>query len=740
MEDLNVFIDKEEINKLFNEEKYKNCMDKKYFEYIVSNGKIEYIDKYLKNSKNKEIVESLVLKNKVVKVIDRLSVKVENKRYIGVLENLDIYDIEVSKEIVEKYHNQILTDGVFALITLEENIDKKYHYYIEELEVLEDVNVNLDEYRKYFSKRVKKYRELVNGYLPSNDLEILDFDYISEINLVLNTIGISTVELTFWEKILFLVRLIPLCEANYNLMELGGNGIGKTKTYSMFSPECEIVQEVLTTDLIYNKQSKRKGLLDTKNVIVFDEVNKIKLDGDKEKIIPQLLNFMADGQTTAPRKIISKTSLVFSGNVMGIQERIEKNEKNIFDNSHKFEDSAFFDRIHFFLPAWGIRRYSRNVHGLDISKNIFRFDYFSKVLSLLREEDYSILLDEKGYTIRDGSEREVKAIRKTVSGLIKLTHPDKDIDDFTLEAYLAIAIKGRGLINKFLNNKHKNNVDEINVRITRIQLCDDGWKREVTIPVNEPLKRMIYMNNTDELRRYFNDKIQSYSNKVFNRYNRYSMSDYTKIFEYNPYKNLSFQEQSVLYEGKYYPNRHIVPISNENGTHVIFMKIALDKIGIDKNKREYKEIKSKNNSINVEFKGVGERILIVEAINQQIYRDIIYDYGEIKIIKLNDEIEFNYDGLFGGNALDYNNFTGLTVGVRSFELDISNSFDMNLTKKIRCEELKQEIIPTYMYNVTTGNYHYECDNILENGVPYKSNPMNYVEFKYFLRDNGIIKF
>ena len=170
------------------------------------------------------------------------------------------------------------------------------------------------------------------------------------------------------------------------------------------------------------------------------------------------------------------------------------------------------------------------------------------------------------------------------------------------------------------------------------------------------------------------------------------------------------------------------------------MKIALDKIGIDKNKREYKEIKSKNNSINVEFKGVGERILIVEAINQQIYRDIIYDYGEIKIIKLNDESEFNYDGLFGGNALDYNNFTGLTVGVRSFELDISNSFDMNLTKKIRCEELKQEIIPTYMYNVTTGNYHYECDNILENGVPYKSNPMNYVEFKYFLRDNGIIKF
>ena len=224
-------------------------------------------------------------------------------------------------------------------------------------------------------------------------------DYISEIDLVLNTIGISTKELTFWEKILFLVRLIPLCEANYNLMELGGNGIGKTKTYSMFSPECEIVQEMLVTEIIYNRQSKEKGLLATKDVIVFDEIDKIKLDADKEKIIPQLLNYMADGQTTSPRKLISKASLVFSGNVMGIQERIEKKEKNVFDNAHKLEDNAFFDRIHFFLPAWGLRRYSKNIHGENIDKKVFRFDYFSKVLNLLRNEDYSKIIDEKGYTI-----------------------------------------------------------------------------------------------------------------------------------------------------------------------------------------------------------------------------------------------------------------------------------------------------------------------------------------------------
>lgn len=87
-------------------------------------------------------------------------------------------------------------------------------------------------------------------------------------------------------------------------------------------------------------------------------------------------------------------------------------------------------------------------------------------------------------------QREIKAIRKTVSGLIKLIHPDKEIDDFTLEAYIAVAIKGRGLINKFLHNKNKNNIKEINIKITRNLLCTDKTYREFEIPVNELLKRI----------------------------------------------------------------------------------------------------------------------------------------------------------------------------------------------------------------------------------------------------------
>lgn len=698
MEESNVFIDKEEINKLFKEEKYKNCMDKKYFEYIVSNNKLEYIDKYLKNSKNKRIIESLVLKKKVIKVIDKLSVRVENKRYVGELENSKIYDIEVSKEIVDKYHDQILTNGVFSLIKLEENIDKKYPYYVEEIEVLEDVNVNLDEYKKHFSSRIRNYRRRKGE----------KYDDISEIDLVLNTIGISTVELMFWEKILFLVRLIPLCEANYNLMELGGNGIGKTNTYGMFSPECEIVQEMLATELIYNRQSNAPGLLNTKDVIVFDEINKLKLEADKEKTIPSLLNFMADGKTTSPRKIASKTSLVFSGNVMGIQERIEKNEKNIFDRPHKLEDSAFLDRIHFFLPAWGLRRYSRTIHGLEISKRIFRFDYFSKALSLLREEDYSVLLDERGYIIKNGSEREITAIRKTVSGLIKLTHPDKRINSDTLEVYLAIAIKGRGLINKFLNNKNKSNIDQLNVNI--INENNDKY-----IKVDQELKNFIYKEHEAKI------------NRLYHKY-KLRLSDYLR-------KN----DSETYHYGKFYPNRHINILNNEekNG-QVTFVKIALDKIGIQKNEREY-DLYIKNRFTNIWLKNNGT-ILILEIDNCHIYKpNSYYKDREYKIEYLSNSFELNYDGLFGGDSLDINSFEGLLLNGNSFEIDDSNIYFLNLEKKIKCEICNEEIVPEYFSNPNTKNYYYCCPNH-RNRNEGKSQSMNYVEFKYFLRDNGVIKF
>lgn len=683
----NKFINKEEIDKLFSQEKYKNCVDKKYFEYLVANEKIEYIDKYLKKYKNRRIIESSVLENKIVKVMDKLIVKPEGQKYIGELEKYGINKIEVSSEIVSKYCNQLLTEGVFALVTLEENIDKDLPYYIEEIEVLEEIDISLDEYIEYFQR------------------ESDDEDIMNRISLILNTIGISTEQLTFWEKILFLVRLIPLCESNYNLMELGGNGIGKTKTYSMFSPECEIVQEMLTTELIYNMQSKAEGLLSTKNVIVFDEVNKIKIDSNNQKIIPQLLNFMADGKTTSPRKITSKTSLVFSGNVLGIEERIEKNEKNVFDNPHKLEDSAFLDRIHFFLPAWGLRRYSKNIHGTKELKDVFRFDYFAKVLDLLREEDYSTVIEDYNYEFKNASEREILAIRKTVSGLIKLIYPDKEsINDEVLESFIAIAIKGRGLINKFLNNKSKNNVKKIEIKVKKI------YK---SIDVNKSLKKFIFENNRLEMEYYLEESKEiHYSNKI--------------------------KEKEI------YPNRQIFSYDNLfRKSEILIVKIALDKIGILKNKRE-KEILGKYYKNSEVYLKNGGRTLIF--LDEGEYEEDVENHlkNSIKSMEyLYDEEDLNYDGLFGDESLDENEFTinnGYSYKTRNIETDLSTLYLIDKKKKLKDENGKY-IIPIFKYNKKLNKYYYEefddDDNLKKDEVTSKM--MTYVEFKYFLSENGFIE-
>ncbi len=521
-------------------------------------------------------------------------------------------------------------------------------------------------------------------------------------------------------------------------MELGGNGIGKTKTYSMFSPECEIVQEMLTTELIYNRQSKIKGLLDTKDVIVFDEINKIKLDGDKEKIVPQLLNFMSEGQTTAPRKVISKTSLVFSGNVMGIEERIEKKEKNVFDFPHKLEDNAFLDRIHFFLPAWGLRRYSKKIHGLEASKEVFRFDYFSKVLSLFRNEDYSDIIDKKRYIIEGNgqSEREVKAVRKTVSGLIKLTHPDKDIDALTLEAYIAIAIKGRGLVNKFLNNKNKNNVNKIDIRVKKRKDVFTEYEEEV--PVNESLKELISINHSEQLNKYFPE---------------YEEDAYTKItstkekVKYNFSSNFSKKKlvmNKIFLNKKNYPNRQIVVFNNEeNKGELVFIKFALDKVGISRNKREKKVIKEVYKSEADLIKD--DRILIFVTDKKFSIPSLSYKFEkeeDNKLVELNylyDDEELNYDQLFGDDTLDENEFTGtsLEMGTRKFEADLSNIYAIDKEKKLKCED-GDYIIPKFLYSRELNKYYYEDSKGF--GPDKKiSEKMTYVEFKYFLANNGFIE-
>ena len=179
-------------------------------------------------------------------------------------------------------------------------------------------------------------------------------------------------------------------------------------------------------------------------------------------------------------------------------------------------------------------------------------------------------------------------------------------------------------------------------------------------------------------------------------------------------------------------------MSDINGRHVFIIKVALDKIGIEKNKREYRTL-MQHNIENVKFKGVDGRVLVIEAKDKLITTVNINRnkrFGdEVEIDVLCDLFELNYDGLFGDTSLDKNDFSSIRIGFNEVELDFSNYFNINIEKKIKCEALKQEIIPIYLYNTVTGNYRYVYENKeMINGKltrnDYISDPMNYVEFNF----------
>ena len=164
-------------------------------------------------------------------------------------------------------------------------------------------------------------------------------------------------------------------------------------------------------------------------------------------------------------------------------------------------------------------------------------------------------------------------------------------------------------------------------------------------------------------------------------------------------------------------------------------------MGILKNRREENFIKKNyGEGKNISLLNEG-KILIFEDYGSLNEESPNYN-SEIYLKFLYNKKELNYDELFGDQSLDENDFTAKSVnaGTRKIEVDFSNIYPIDENKKLKCEDCNEEVTPKYICNTITNNYHYECNNVPEGDPPYKSSPMNYVEFKYFLRDNGVIKF
>lgn len=358
-------------------------------------------------------------------VIDRITVSLDMKTdtYKAEFSNLGVKDIPISEDYPEQY-DRLLCGGIWCIVQLEYEFneeDKKSNpIKIKKLNPIQMPHVDIREYK---STRAAFTKE-------------------EWIDVLLRSIGMEPDKLTEREKWLLLLRMVPLVENNFNLCELGPRSTGKSHLYKEISPNSILVSGGQTTvaNLFYNMGRKQVGLVGLWDCVAFDEVAGIKFK-DKDGI--QIMkDYMASGSfARGKEEKAASASMVFVGNINQSVDVLLKTS-SLFDPfpSEMGTDTAFLDRIHCYIPGWEIPKF-RPEHFTDDFG--FITDYLSEVLRTLRKDQQGDALDKYYKLGKNLNQRDTIAVRKMVSGLIKLVYPDGDYTKEQLEEVLRVALEMR---------------------------------------------------------------------------------------------------------------------------------------------------------------------------------------------------------------------------------------------------------------------------------------------------------
>lgn len=403
---------------------YCSSLDEDEIEAGVETVKRILAENYVRPDEAQKIIAKLREKGTYT-VIDRVSVhlNIRENIYEAEFSNLGIKQVPIAESYIRDYE-RLLCGGIWCIVQME--------YYYDEA----------DKNRSPFL-----IHKLTPIQMPS-----LDFDEVKEarenftddewIDVVLRSVGMEPSQFDKRVKWLHLARLIPLVENNYNLVELGPRGTGKSHVYKEISPNSILVSGGQTTvaNLFYNMGTKQVGLVGMWDCVAFDEVAGIKFkDQDGVQIMK---DYMASGSFARGKEEKNAyASMVFVGN-------INQSVDAILKTSHLFEpfpesmgnDTAFLDRIHCYIPGWEIPKYRPEFFTNDYG---FITDYFSEIMRELRKISYA---DAYAHHYRLGNnlnQRDVIAVKKTVSGMIKLIHPDGKFDKESVEEILRFALEMR---------------------------------------------------------------------------------------------------------------------------------------------------------------------------------------------------------------------------------------------------------------------------------------------------------
>ena len=401
--------------------------------YCASNEP-EIIEQGLKNVKTilaenyvrpdeAEKVKSLVRERGSYKVIDRVTVKLNERkdRYEASFSNLGIRDAEISAGIVKEYE-KLLVGGIWVIATLSYYFDEgqtSSPFGVSLLKPIQMPNMNMD--------------ELFTGR------SALSTDQWRE--CLIRSVGMEPASLSEEVQWHLLARMIPFVENNYNVCELGPRGTGKSHIYKECSPNSILVSGGQTTvaNLFYNMSSRRIGLVGLWDVVAFDEVAGISF---KDKDGVQIMkDFMASGSFARGREQMeASASMVFVGNINQSVESLVKTSHLLAPFPEAMIDSAFFDRFHAYIPGWEIPKmrpeFFTNRYGLIV-------DYLAEFFREMRKRSFADAIEKYFKLGNNLNQRDVIAVRKTVSGLMKLLYPHGQFNKEDVRQCLEYALQVR---------------------------------------------------------------------------------------------------------------------------------------------------------------------------------------------------------------------------------------------------------------------------------------------------------
>lgn len=384
----------------------------------------EILAKHYVHRNEAGLIRSNIKEKGRYKVIDKITVDLNDKKdvYEAQFSNLGIKEVLVDSGTVKK-HPKLLVGGVWCIADLEYDFteDKSSSAWI--LSTLKPIQLSQFNFDSYVNARKQ-------------------FSTDEWIDLLVQSIGFNPEKLGKRSKLLQLIRLIPYCERNYNLIELGPKGTGKSHIFSEFSPHGILISggEVTVPKLFVSNSSGKIGLVGYWDCVAFDEFAGKQKRVDKA-LVDVMKNYMANKSFSRGVETLgAEASMVFVGNTQHTVPYMLKHSDLFCELPEKFYDSAFLDRIHFYIPGWEVDI----IRGEMFSSGYgFVVDYLAEILRSLRNHDYSDRYKEHFSLSSDISTRDRDGINKTFSGLMKILFPHGEASKEEVEELLRFSIEGR---------------------------------------------------------------------------------------------------------------------------------------------------------------------------------------------------------------------------------------------------------------------------------------------------------